>query len=105
MNEKEIGEIRRRFTPEKSSITQVHGCYVSAKGEITSQFGQSLASTPQEETENILTTLKRTLSGSLGKNLTDIVFTTQQVADSEEHRLLMSLRETELKNEIGRAHV
>lgn len=99
MNEKEIGEIRRRFTPEKSSITQVHGCYVSAKGEITSQFGQSLASTPQEETENILTTLKRTLSGSLGKNLTDIVFTTQQVADSEEHRLLMSLRETELKNE------
>ncbi len=99
MNEKEIGEIRRRFTPDKSSITQIHGCYVSAKGEITSQFGQSLANTPQEEVENILTTLKRTLSGSLGKNLTDIVFETQQVVDSEEHKLLMALRETELKNE------
>jgi len=99
MNEKEISEIRRRFTPDKSSITQIHGCYVSAKGEITSQFGQSFASTPQEETENILSTLKRTLSGSLGKNLTDIVFTTQQVADSDEHRLLMALRETELKDE------
>ena len=99
MNEKEIGEIRRRFNPEKTSITQVRGCYVSAKGEITSQFGQSLASTPQEEVENLLSTLKRTLSGSLGKNLTDIVFTTQQVADSDEHRLLMALRETELKDE------
>ena len=97
MNEKEIGEIRRRFNPEKTSITQVRGCYVSAKGEITSQFGQSLASTPQEEVENLLSTLKRTLSGSLGKNLTDIVF--QQVADSDEHRLLMALRETELKDE------
>ncbi len=99
MNEKEIGEIRRRFNPEKTSITKVRGCYVSAKGEITSQFGQSLASTPQEEVENLLSTLKRTLSGSLGKNLTDIVFTTQQVADSDEHRLLMALRETELKDE------
>ena len=99
MNEKEIGEIRRRFNPEKTSITQVRGCYVSAKGEITSQFGQSLASTPQEEVENLLSTLKRTLSGSLGKNLTDIVFTTQQVADSDEHRLPMALRETELKDE------
>ncbi len=99
MNEKEIGEIRRRLNPDKSSITQVHGCYVSLKGEITSTFGQSLSSTPQEETENILQTLKRTLSGSLGKNLTDIVFTTQQVADSDEHRLLMALRDTELKDE------
>ena len=33
------------------------------------------------------------------KDLTDIVFTTQQVADSDEHRLLMALRETELKDE------
>lgn len=99
MNEKEIAEIRRRFNPERSSITQIHGCYVSDRGEMVSQFGQSLASTPQEETENILSTLKRTLSGGLGKNLTDIVFTTQQVADSEEHRLLMALRDSQLKDE------
>ena len=99
MNEREVAEIRRRFRPDKSSITQVHGCYVNSQKEIVSQFGQSLASTPQEDTENILSTLKRTLSGSLGKNLTDIIFTTQQVVDSDEHRLLMALRDSALKDE------
>ncbi len=99
MNEKEIAEIRRRFKPEKSTITQVHGCYVNTQGEITSQFGQSFASTPQEETENILGILKRTLSGGLGKNLTDLVFSTQQVVDSDEHRLLMALRDSALRDE------
>ncbi len=44
MNEKEIAEIRRRFQPQHSNITQVHGCYVNSQGEIISQFGQSLAS-------------------------------------------------------------
>lgn len=99
MNEREIAEIRRRFHPEKSSITQVHGCYVNSQKEIVSQFGQSLASTPQEETENILGVLKRSLSGGLGKNLTDIVFSTQQVVDSDEHRLLMALRDSGLKDD------
>ena len=29
MNEKEIAEIRRRFRPDKTSITHVRGCYVN----------------------------------------------------------------------------
>lgn len=99
MNEKEIAEVRRRFRADKSNITLVHGCYVNEKREIVSQFQQSLASTPQEETENILGVLKRTLSGTLGKNLMDIAFATQQVVDSDEHRLLMALRDSALKDE------
>lgn len=99
MNEKEVAEIRRRFRGEKNCITTVHGCYVNEKREIVSQFQQSLATTAQEETENILNVLKRTLSGTLGKNLTDIEFATQQVVDSDEHRLLMSLRNSRLKDE------
>jgi len=48
---------------------------------------------PQEEAQQYLNFLKKAFSGAPGKNLTDIVFTTEQVMDSEEHRLLMSLRE------------
>ena len=99
MNEKEVAEIRRRFRPEKSNITHVRGCYVNDNREIISQFNQSLAVTPQEEAEKILAVLKRTLSGTLGKNLIDITFETQQVVDSEEHRLLMALRSSALKDE------
>ena len=99
MNENEVAEIRRRFRPEKSNITCVRGCYVNENREIVSQFNQSLALTPQEESEKILTLLKKTLSGTLGKNLIDISFETRQVIDSEEHSLLMELKNSALHNE------
>ena len=76
MNEKEISEIRRRFRPDKSNITHVRGCYVNERQEIVAAFDQSLALLPQEESENLLAVLRRTLSGTLGKNLIDMPFST-----------------------------
>lgn len=99
MNEKEVAEIRRRFKPEKSNITHIRGCYVNEKREIVSEFDQSIAMMPQEEAEKMLATLKRTLSGTLGKNLIDITFATKQVLDSEEHGLLMALRGSSLNDQ------
>jgi len=46
----------------------------------------------ENEGEKYFALLKRTLSGSVGKNLIDIHFRTAQVADSPEHKLLMDLR-------------
>ena len=45
--------------------------------------------------------MKKTLSGSLGTNLTDIEFSTRDVTDGEEHKLLMSLRDSHLKDEAA----
>ena len=98
MNEKEVGELRRRFRPEKSSATHVRGCYVSEQGEVVSQFDQSLALMPQEEGENLLALLRKTLSGSLGRNLLNLSFSTAQVVDSPEHKLLMALRDSQLQD-------
>lgn len=101
MNEKEVGEIRRRFRPEKSNINAVCGCYVNENREIVSRFRQSLALSSEEETEHILGLLKKSLSGALGRNLLDIAFETHQVVDSDEHRLLMALRNSGLKDEAA----
>lgn len=101
MNEKEVSEIRRRFRQDKSNITHIRGCYVNESQEIVSEFNQSLAMMSQEESEKFLAILKRTLSGTLGKNLIDISFDTQQVVDSEEHKLLMALRNSRLKDELA----
>lgn len=99
MTEKEVGEIRRRFRPDKSNISRVRGCYVNEKREIISEFDQSLGLMSQEETEKILGLLKKTLSGTLGKNLMDISFATMQVAEGDEHKLLMALRDSDLRHE------
>ncbi|MEG2174621.1 MAG: DUF4317 domain-containing protein, partial [Oscillospiraceae bacterium] len=98
MNEKEISEIRRRFRPDHNNITHVHGCYVNENRQIVSQFSQSMDIMSQEESEQMLAIFKRALSGTPGKNLIDITFSTDQVAQGDEHKLLMALRNSALKD-------
>ena len=102
MNEKEIGEIRRRVRRDRSNMTAIYGCYVNAQKEIISSFRQSVGMMPENEAEKYFAVLKRTLSGTIGKNLIDIRFRTAQVADSPEHKFLMELRETALKDDALR---
>lgn len=99
MNEKEIGEIRRRTRRDRSNMTAIYGCYVNTQKEIITEFRQSTGMMPENEAEKYFGLLKRTLSGSIGKNLIDICFRTSQVQNSPEHKLLMDLRETGLKEE------
>ena len=99
MNEKEIGEIRRRTRRDRSNMTAIYGCYVNTQKEIISEFRSSVGTMPENESEKYFALLKKTLSGSIGKNLIDITFRTAQVAGSPEHKLLMDLRSTGLKDE------
>ena len=98
MNQKELSELRRRFRPEKSPISHIYGCYVNGSREIISYLDEPMGMMPQEEAEKYLGLLKKALSGTLGRNLVDIVFSTQQVMDSDEHRFLMGLRDSQLKD-------
>ena len=99
MNTKEIGEIRRRVRRDRSNMTALYGCYVNENKEIISEFHQSTGIMPENESDKYFGLMRRCLSGTVGKNLIDITFKTAQVADSEEHKLLMELRNTKLKEE------
>ena len=99
MNEKEIGEIRRRIRRDRSNITSIYGCYVNAQKEIISVFRQPVGMMPENEAEKYFAVMKRTLSGTIGKNLIDLSFRTSQVADSPEHKFLMELRKSALADE------
>ncbi len=99
MNEKEVAEIRRRFNPQKTNITGVHGCYVNENREIVAEFNQPLAALTQDETESMLALLKKLLSGGLDRNLIDIEFSNEQVLGGEEHKRLLKLRDSALCDE------
>ncbi|MBE6666514.1 MAG: DUF4317 domain-containing protein [Ruminococcaceae bacterium] len=101
MNEKEIAEIRRRFRPDKTNISKIRGCYVNESHEIVTDFYESLGLISPEQTEDILARLKKILSGTQGKNLIDIEFSTQQVLESEEHKLLTTLRKSGLSDDTA----
>ena len=98
MNDKEIAELRRRFRADKTSISRIRGAYVNEKREIISEMDQSVALMSETEADEILSLLKKTLSGRVDTNLIDIHFTTQQVMESPEHKLLCNLRETALQD-------
>lgn len=98
MNTREIAEIKRHIRRDRSNMTAIYGCYVNEKKEIISQFRQSTAMMSENEGEKYFSLLKKSLSGSLGKNLLDICFKTSQVADSPEHKLLMTLRTSKLSD-------
>ena len=102
MIDKEIGEIRRHLRRERSNITQIFGCFVNDNKEIITEFRQSTGMMPENESDKYFALLRRTLSGSIGKNLIDITFKTSQVADSPEHKLLMGLRESKCNDEEQR---
>ena len=101
MHTKEVSELRRRWQAEKNAVKRIYGCYVNASGEIVADLDEPLSLMPQEEAEQYFALLKKALSGKLGKNLLDLVFSTQQVADSDEHRLLMALRDSALNDEAA----
>ena len=98
MNQKEVNQLRRRFRPDGCAVSRIYGCYVSGSGEIVSDLDESLGRMPQDEAERYLDLLKKTLSGALGRNLIDIVFSTRQVAQGEEHALLRALRDSQLRD-------
>ncbi len=102
MNQKEVGELRRRFSPDRNAVSRIYGCYVNGSGEIISCIDQSLGTMPLEESEAYLGLFKKSLSGAVGRSLIDISFSTAQVMDSDEHRLLSALRDSALQDDETR---
>lgn len=98
MLEKEIAELRRRMRGEKNNIDILCGCYVNEKKEIITSFKQSVPAMGAEEADKYFALFRRTLSGTVGRNLLDISFSNAQVLEGEEHKLLTALRDSGLSD-------
>ena len=68
MNEKEIGELRRRQRRDRSNVTAIYGCHVNDNKEIITQFRQSTGIMPENESDKYFALLRRVFSGGIGKN-------------------------------------
>lgn len=102
MNQKELGELRRRLRPGKNNLSHVYGCYVSPLKEIIAEVEQPLSLLNEDDVESCLALLRKALSGGLGRNLMNVEFSTRQVAEGEELKRLQALREDKLKDAAAR---
>ncbi len=100
MNKKEVLEIRKQFSPENCAITRICGCYVNGEKEKQLEFKDAFLSLPEEETFKYYELFKKTLSGTLGKNLINMGFPLEQEFEGGTQYFLMQLKNSKLTDDM-----
>lgn len=95
----EIFEIKKQFTHDNCGITKICACYVDGEKNIKTKLSEIFLCLPEEETFKYFEIFKKTLSGTIGKNLINMEFPTHTEFDGGQQEFLMKLRESKLKDE------
>ncbi len=100
MNKKETLEIRKQFTNENCAITRICGCYVDAEKQIRTQLKEAFLSLPEEEIFKYYEIFRKTLSGTIGKNLLNMEFPLAQEMPDGTQAWLLKLLKSRLTDDI-----
>lgn len=96
MNKKEITEIKKQFNERHCSISKICGCYVDGDKNIKTTFKQSFLSLETEEMFKYFEILRKSLSGSIGKNLRTLEFPLDSESEGGTQEFLLNLRNSKL---------
>lgn len=99
MNKKEVGEIKKQFSPSNCSITRICGCYVNHDKEKKSEIKEAFLSLSEDENFKYFTIFKKALSGTLGKNLLNMEFPREQEQEGGTQAFLMELLNSRLTDD------
>lgn len=99
MNKKEVLEIRKQFKPDNSAISRICGCYVDGEKNIKLKFTEAFGSLSDEECFKYFDIFKKTLSGTIGKNLMNMEFPLEQETEGGTQEFLMKLKGSRLADE------
>jgi hypothetical protein len=100
MNKKEVLEIRKQFTPERCAIMRICGCYVDHEKEKKAELKKAFLSLPEEETFKYFDIFRRTLSGTVGKNLLNMDFPLDQEMPGGTQEFLLKLKDSKLTDDM-----
>ena len=99
MNKKEISEIRRQYVPERCTISRICGCYVDAEKNIKTTIKEAFLSLPEDDAFKYFTIFKKTLSGTVGRNLVNLDFPLEEEHEGGHQEFLLKLRNSKLKDD------
>lgn len=97
MNKKDINEIRRQFTPDNCTITRLCGCYVDSEKNKKTEIREAFLSLPEEEIFKYFDIFRKTLSGTIGKNLLNMEFPLDSEFTGGTQEFLLKLRDSQLQ--------
>lgn len=99
MIKQEVNEIKRLYTPNRCSITRICGCYVDGEKNKKTEFKEAFLSLPEEEIFKYFELLRKTLSGTIGKNLLNLEFPLASEEEGGTQEFLLRLRNSALKDD------
>ena len=99
MRPEDIRKIRKRIDTALSNFRSIYGCYVNAAGETVTTMEIPVLDMETEERGMYAAILKKVLSGKAERNQFALEFPSDKVGNSDEHRLLMALKGTQLRDE------
>lgn len=100
MNKKEILEIRKQFTPANCAITRICGCYVDHEKNKKLESKDAFLSLPEEEAFKYYDIFKKTLSGTVGKNMLNMEFPIDAEMPGGTQEFLLKLRNSKLEDDM-----
>ncbi len=99
MLKNEIAEIKKLFTQKNCSITRICGCYVDGEKNKKMELKQAFLALPEEEMFKYFEILRKTLSGTVGKNLLTLDFPLATESEGGTQEFLLRLRDSKLKDD------
>ena len=99
MNKKEISEIKKQFTPANCAITRICGCYVDGEKNKKTKLKEAFLSLSEEEAFKYFEIFRKTLSGTIGKNLINMNFPLEQEKEGGAQEFLLRLRASKLQDD------
>lgn len=100
MNKKEVLEIRKQFTPANCAITRIAGCYVDHEKNKKMESKSAFLSLPEEEAFKYFDIFKKTLFGTMGKNMLNMEFPIDQEMPGGTQEFLMKLKASKLEDDM-----
>ena len=102
MDKKDITEIKKLFVPDKCSIEKIRTCFVTHDADgACKKFSNSTSflTMPEEEVHKYLAFFKKALSGTVGKTLKRLPFSTKEETEGTCHPFLMDIIQSQFDNE------
>mgnify|MGYP000298506010 FL=1 len=100
MNKKECNEIKKLFTPANCAISRICGCYVDHEKNKKMESKSAFLSLPEEEAFKYFDIFKKTLSGTMGKNMLNMEFPIDQEMPGGTQEFLMKLKASKLEDDM-----
>lgn len=99
MRKKDILELKRRLKKDHFTFTKMCGCYVNGEKHVILKFRETFLNLDEDEYFKYLEIAKKVLSGTIGNNILELNFPTNEDLVNERQISLMQLKNSQLRDD------